>query len=115
MAKFNCGDPKRIQHFTKVYEYAHTIGVLEKLDAETLKILDIASIMHDIGIRPSEEKYGRCDGRLQEQEGPAYAHEMMKSFPEISPEEAERAWTGRYCSKRIFLSMRMRTDFQRRA
>lgn len=90
MVKFDCGDPKRIQHFTKVYEYAHTIGVLEKLDAETLKILEIASIMHDIGIRPSEEKYGRCDGKLQEQEGPAYAHEMMKSFPEISPEEAER-------------------------
>lgn len=90
MAKFNCGDPKRIQHFTKVYEYAHTIGVLEKLDAETLKILDIASIMHDIGIRPSEEKYGRCDGKLQEQEGPAYACEMMKSFPEILPKEAER-------------------------
>lgn len=90
MVKFDCGDPKRIQHFTKVYEYAHTIGVLEKLDAETLKILEIASIMHDIGIRPSEEKYGHCDGKLQEQEGPAYAHEMMKSFPEISPEEAER-------------------------
>lgn len=90
MVKFDCGDPKRIQHFTKVYEYAHTIGALEKLDAETLKILEIASIMHDIGIRPSEEKYGRCDGKLQEQEGPAYAHEMMKSFPEISPEEAER-------------------------
>lgn len=90
MVKIDCGDPKRIQHFTKVYEYAHTIGVLEKLDAETLKILEIASIMHDIGIRPSEEKYGHCDGKLQEQEGPAYAHEMMKSFPEISPEEAER-------------------------
>lgn len=90
MVKFDCGDPKRIQHFTKVYEYAHTIGALEKLDAETLKILEIASIMHDIGIRPSEEKYGRCDGKLQEQEGSAYAHEMMKSFLEISPEEAER-------------------------
>lgn len=90
MAKFDCGDPKRIQHFTKVYEYAHTIGVLEKLDEKTQKILDTASIMHDIGIRPSEEKYGRCDGKLQEQEGPAYAREMMNKFPEISSEEAER-------------------------
>ena len=90
MTEFDCGDPKRIQHFTKVYEYAHTIGVLEKLDEKTLKILEIASIMHDIGIRPSEEKYGRCDGKLQEQEGPAYAREMMKGFTEILPEEAER-------------------------
>lgn len=91
MAKFNDGDPKRIQHFTKVYEYAHTIGVLEKLDGKTQKILDIASIMHDIGIRPSEEKYGRCDGKLQEQEGPFYAHEMLKNFSEVTSEEAERA------------------------
>ena len=90
MTGFDCGDPKRIQHFTKVYEYAHTIGVLEKLDEKTLKILEIASIMHDIGIRPSEEKYGRCDGKLQEQEGPAYAREMMKGFTEILPEEGER-------------------------
>lgn len=29
MTEFNHGDPKRIQHFTKVYEYAHTIGTLE--------------------------------------------------------------------------------------
>ena len=90
MAKFNGGDPKRIQHFTKVYEYAHTIGVLEKLDGKTQAILDIASIMHDIGIRPSEEKYGRCDGKLQEQEGPAYALEMLEKFPEVTAEEAER-------------------------
>ena len=90
MAKFNCGDPKRIQHFTKVYEYAHTIGVLEWLDETTQKILDIASIMHDIGIRPSEEKYGRCDGKLQEQEGPAYARTMLQEFAEVTPEMVDR-------------------------
>ena len=90
MAEFNGGDPKRIQHFTKVYEYAHLIGTLEKIDDETQKILDIAAILHDIGIRPSETKYGRCDGKLQEQEGPAYAREMLKSFPEVTPDETER-------------------------
>lgn len=90
MAEFNGGDPKRIQHYTKVYEYAHTIGVLEKIGENTQKILDIASIMHDIGIRPSEEKYGRCDGKLQEREGPAYAREMLKKFPEVTSDEVER-------------------------
>lgn len=90
MAEFNGGDPKRIQHFTKVFEYAHLIGTLEGIDGKTQKILDIASIMHDIGIRPSEEKYGRCDGKLQEQEGSAYAREMLKSFPEVTPDETER-------------------------
>ena len=90
MTEFYKGDPKRIQHFMKVYEYAHTISILEGLDEETRKILDIASILHDIGIRPSEEKYGCCDGKHQEQEGPAYAREMLKGFPEITAEETDR-------------------------
>lgn len=90
MTEFYDGDPARIQHFLKVYEFAHVIGVREGLDKETLKILDIASIMHDIGIRPSERKYGKCDGKLQEQEGPSYARDMLKSFPEVSNEETER-------------------------
>lgn len=90
MTEFNAGDPKRIQHFLKVYEFAHVIGVKEGLNEATLRILDIASIMHDIGIRPSEQKYGRCDGKLQEQEGPAYARDMLAAFTEVSREEVER-------------------------
>lgn len=90
MTAFNEGDPKRIQHFIKVYEYAHLIGKMEGLDDKTQKILDIASIMHDIGIRPSEEKYGSCNGKLQEQEGPAYAREMLSGFSEITQEEIDR-------------------------
>ena len=90
MTEFYDGDPARIQHFLKVYEFAHVIGVREGLDKENLKILDIASIMHDIGIRPSERKYGKCDGKLQEQEGPSYARDMLKDFPEVSKEETER-------------------------
>lgn len=90
MASFNKGDPKRIQHFIKVYEYAHMIGKLEGLDEKTQKILDLAAILHDIGIRPSEEKYGRCDGKFQEQEGPVYAKEMLREFPEITKEETDR-------------------------
>ena len=90
MTEFNAGDPKRIQHFIKVYEFAHVIGVKEELEADMLHVLDMAAIMHDIGIRPSEEKYGRCDGKLQEQEGPAYAVEMLAAFPEVTAEEMER-------------------------
>lgn len=90
MTEFNAGDPKRIQHFIKVYEFAHVIAVQEGLDEETRRILDIASIMHDIGIRPSEEKYGRCDGKLQEKEGPAYARDMLADFPEVTANETER-------------------------
>ena len=90
MVEFNEGDPKRIQHFLKVYEFAHIIGVHECIDKNTLFILDVASIMHDIGIRPSEEKYGKSNGKLQEQEGPQYAREMLENFVDVSPEQIER-------------------------
>ena len=90
MTEFNEGDPARIQHFIKVYEFSHVIAVKEGMDEESLKILDMASIMHDIGIRPSEEKYGSCDGKLQEKEGPAYAKKMLKEFSQVSEKETDR-------------------------
>lgn len=90
MTEFNAGDPKRIQHFIKVFEFAHVIGVKEGLSSCELRILDMAAIMHDIGIRPSEEKYGHCDGKLQEQEGPVYAKELLAGFSEVTEEETDR-------------------------
>ena len=90
MIEFDHGDPKRIQHFVKVYEFAHVIGQKEGLCEETLRILDMAAILHDIGIRPSEEKYGKCNGKLQEQEGPAYARKMLSAFSEVTEEEIDR-------------------------
>ena len=90
MVEFNEGDPKRIQHFLKVYEFAHIIGVHECIDKNTLFILDVASIMHDIGIRPSEEKYGKSNGKLQEQEGPQYAREMLENFVAADKQQGSR-------------------------
>lgn len=90
MTEFNAGDPKRIQHFIKVYEFAHVIGVKEGLTSNELRVLDMAAIMHDIGIKPSEEKYGRCDGKLQEQEGPTYARDLLACFAEVTEKEIER-------------------------
>lgn len=90
MVEFDARDPKRIQHFLKVYQFAHVIGVEEGISEELQKILDLAAILHDIGIRPSEEKYGRCDGKLQEQEGSAYAMQLLKEFSEVTEEERDR-------------------------
>ena len=89
MVAYYAGDPKRIQHFIKVHSFARHIGLEEKLDPQTQFILEAAALVHDIGIRPAEEKYGRCDGPLQEQEGPGPAREMLTalSFP---PEVVER-------------------------
>lgn len=77
MITYYQGDPRRIQHFLKVHDLARTIGVLEGLDKETLFVLEAAAAVHDIGIHLCEMKYGACDGKLQEQEGPALARDML--------------------------------------
>lgn len=80
MIEYDRGDPKRIQHFIKVHSFARLIGQEEYIDDNTLYILEAAAYVHDIGIHPAMEKYGRDDGKLQEQEGPAEAEKMMKQL-----------------------------------
>jgi len=77
MTSYYSGDPKRIQHFTKVYAYAKLIGELEGLDEKLQQTLEITALVHDIGIKNAEAKYGRCDGKSQEVEGPEPARIML--------------------------------------
>ena len=90
MIDYNNGDPKRIQHTTKVHAYASMIGKCEKLDEDTLFILESAALVHDIGIRASEKKYGHQNGKLQEQEGPAVAREMLTRLGGFTDQQIER-------------------------
>jgi len=80
MISYNRGDAKRIQHFIKVYSFAKLIGETEDLSPAELFVLETAAVVHDIGIKPSEAKYGRCDGKLQEQEGPEPARELLEKL-----------------------------------
>lgn len=80
MTEYYSGDPKRIQHFVKVHSFAKQIGISEQLDNDTMFVLEAAALVHDIGIKPAEEKYGSCNGKLQEQEGPAAAEAMLLSL-----------------------------------
>ena len=77
MIAYENGSPARIQHFMKVYAFADMIGEAEKLSEEKMEILRAAALVHDIGIRVAEEKYGSCSGKLQEKEGPAIAEKML--------------------------------------
>jgi len=54
------------------------MGELERLGEEELFVLEAAALVHDIGIKAAEEKYGSCEGKLQEKEGPAVAGEMLR-------------------------------------
>ena len=74
------GDAKRIQHFCKVHSYAKFIAETENVDDKTLFIIEAASFTHDIGIHICEEKYGNCNGNLQEKEGPAIAKDLLEKL-----------------------------------
>jgi len=90
MISYNNADPMRIQHTTKVHAYARLIGLGEGLDDETQFILESAALVHDIGIRASEKKYGHQNGKLQEQEGPAVARELLTRIGGYTDAQIER-------------------------
>jgi len=90
MVNYDNGDPKRIQHTTKVHAYAALIGMCEGVDAETQLILESAALVHDVGIRASEKKYGYQNGKLQEEEGPAVARRLLESVGGYTNEQMER-------------------------
>lgn len=79
MIKFEGNDPHKINHFLKVYGFAKTIGEIEGINEETHYILEIASVLHDIGIKISLKKYNTSAGPYQEKEGAIKAREVMKS------------------------------------
>ena len=74
------GDAKRIQHFCKVHSYAKLIAETENVDENCLFIIEAAALTHDIGIHICEEKYGSCNGKLQEKEGPAIAEKLLEEL-----------------------------------
>lgn len=80
MISYYSGDPKRIQHFIKVHAFAKLIGETENLTEKELFTLETAAVVHDIGIKISEEKYGSCTGSQQETEGPTEAEKMLEKL-----------------------------------
>lgn len=77
MIDYYKAQPSRIQHFAKVHSFARLIAIGEGLDEDTRFTLEAATYVHDIGIKPAEEKYGSCAGPLQEKEGVEPARKML--------------------------------------
>lgn len=90
MVEYDKGDVPRIQHFIKVHDFAVTIAQLENVDEDTLFILETAAILHDIGIHVSEQKYGNCNGKHQEEEGPAEAMKLLHQIGGYTDDQIER-------------------------
>ena len=76
-ADYDRGDPKRIQHFMKVYAFAEAVGEREGLSSREMEILRAAAVLHDIGIHECERKYGSCEGELQQAEGVPVARDIL--------------------------------------
>ncbi|MDY4697690.1 MAG: HD domain-containing protein [Selenomonas montiformis] len=77
MIAWDQGDPRRIQHALKVYQFASLIGRMEGLPGDVQDVLEIAAILHDIGIHAAEKKYGSTAGKYQEQEGGPLAEQIL--------------------------------------
>lgn len=90
MIEYYTGDPKRIQHFLKVHEFAKLIAADENLDEKTRLTIEAAAIVHDVGIKIGEKLYGVCTGKHQEQLGPPMAKRMLTDagFPSDITERA---------------------------
>ena len=89
MIAFSEGNHHDINHFMKVWAYARTIGMAERLDEETELILETAAIVHDIACPLCREKYGKADGKHQEIEGYPMAKEFLKDTG-VNSEQIER-------------------------
>ncbi|HEX2926913.1 MAG TPA: HD domain-containing protein [Ruminiclostridium sp.] len=82
-------DVKRINHALKVYSFCNTIGALEQISETEMLTVSLSGILHDIGIKEAEKKYGSSAGPYQEKEGPAIAGEILRKF-DIDAGIAER-------------------------
>ncbi|MCK5759013.1 MAG: HD domain-containing protein [Clostridiales bacterium] len=88
MIEYFNSDVKRISHSLKVYGYAKAITASEGLSDEQKLIIELAAILHDIGIKEAENKYNSSAGKYQEIEGPHIARELMSEI--VSPDLIDR-------------------------
>ena len=89
MMEKNRGDIRRIEHSLKVYTWALQLGVSESIDENTLEILELTALLHDIGIHVAEKKYGHSTSNYQELEGPPVAREILTTLGYV-PKIVER-------------------------
>jgi putative nucleotidyltransferase with HDIG domain len=74
-------DFRRINHALEVLKYAEKI--MENTSDCDHDIVIASALLHDVGIKPSEEKHGYNNGKTQEEYGPPVAAALLKkiNFP----------------------------------
>lgn len=82
MEEYFGNDAKRIDHALRVTAFAAQLMDQEAADPE---LVMATALLHDIGIREAERKYGSSAGNLQEIEGPPVAREILARFGYAEP------------------------------
>lgn len=80
MIEYFSPDAKRINHALKVYGFAKCIAGNENVSSSEMQVLELAAILHDIGIKEAERKYNSCSGHYQEIEGPPVARQLLSGI-----------------------------------
>jgi len=73
-------DVRRVNHALKVYGFAHAISISENITGPKKDIIEMAAVLHDIGIKEAERKYGSAAGNYQEIEGPPIARDILEAL-----------------------------------
>lgn len=68
----------RITHALEVLKHAEKI--MENTENCDEEVLVASALLHDIGIKQSEEQLGYNNGKTQEEYGPPIAQELLKSI-----------------------------------
>lgn len=78
LVDFFGNDFRRITHALEVMKHAE--GIMENMEGCDYEVLIACALLHDIGIKPSEEILGYNNGKTQEQYGPPAADRLLKSI-----------------------------------
>jgi len=78
LVDFFGNDFRRITHALEVMKHAERIG--ESKEGCDYEVLIASALLHDIGIKPSEEMLGYNNGKTQEEYGPPVAEKLLKSI-----------------------------------
>ena len=78
LVDFFDNDFRRINHALEVMRCAEIL--MENAPGADHDILLASALLHDVGIKPSEEKLGYNNGKTQEEYGPPVAEALLRSI-----------------------------------
>ena len=79
-------DKKRVNHAKKVLEFSEKLLIDEGGNS---RIIIPTAILHDVGIKIAEEKFGSSAPPLQEKEGPPVARRILSNY-EFTKDEIDK-------------------------